>query len=215
MAFIIFIMSLSFTRARLFTIPKLNIEVRLWAVGAALAIVLVYIALWRPARGYIAQEIVRPPVESFVGVHPDAYQMRPANKSVLVEVFYFETVDEATAAETPPGMLVESDGRFFRTTEYIFGTPWGFYMVFPLLALLFIQNAGGLIRLHLSFHLVAGLLCVGAYIAGFQLNILFMHVYKALTYYVIPGVSFLLVFAGLFQDRLDFGQKNAPSGGKA
>lgn len=203
------------SRGPLFTIPKLNIEVRLWAVAAAIGIVLIYIALWRPVRSYIAQELVRPPVERFVEAHPEAYQMRPANKSVLVEVFHYETVDEATAAETPPGMLVESGGRFFKTTEYIFGTPWGFYMVFPLLALLFISRANGLIRLHLGFHLVAGVLCVAAYIAGFQLHIVFMHLYKALTYYIVPGASFLLVFAGLFQDRLDFGQKNTPSGGKA
>lgn len=199
----------------LFTLPKLNIEVRLWALGAALAVVLVYVALWRPARGYIAQEIVRPPVERFVEAHSDAYQMRSANKSVLVEVFHYESVSEERAAETPPGMLVESDGRFYKTTEYIFGTPWGFYLAFPLLALLFMRNAAGLIRLHLGFHAIAGLLCVGAYIAGFQLHIVFMHLYKALTYYVVPGVSFLLIFAGMFQHRLDFDQKNTPSGAKA
>lgn len=192
------------SRGPLFTIPGLNIEVRPWALGVAALIAVVYLLVWRPVRGYIAQELVRPPVASFVAERQDSYQIRPANKSVLVEVFYFEVVDEATAAETPPGMLVESDGTFFRTTEYVFGTPWGFYMVFPLLALLFIRNATGLIKLHLGFHAGVGFLCIGAYIAGFQLHIVFMHLYKALAYYVVPGASFLLIFAGMFQDKLDF-----------
>lgn len=200
------------SRPPFFTIPALNIEVRWSMLLLALAIVVIYMMVWRPGRGYVAQELVRPPVESYVLANQQEYQMRPGDKSVLVEVYHYEEIDAAEAQETPPGMLVEAepqgDGsaagtgtRYFRTTEYIFGTPWGFYLVFPLLALLFVGGSNTLIRWLLIFHLLAGLLCIFAYISGFYVHIIFMHLYKALTYYVIPGLSFLLVFIGIFQHK--------------
>lgn len=209
------------SRPPLFSIPTFNIEVRWSTLLLALAIVVLYMMVWRPGRGYIAQELVRPPVASFVLDNQQEYQMRPGDKSVLVEVYHYEEIDSAEAQQTPPGMLVEAepqgDGasagtstRYFRTTEYIFGTPWGFYLVFPLLALLFIRGSGTLIRWLLILHLLTGLLCIGAYISGFYLHIVFMHLYKALTYYGMPGLSFLLVFIGIFQHKFTLKQDSIP-----
>lgn len=209
------------SRPALFTIPALNIELRWSMLLLALAIVIMYMMVWRPGRGYIAQELVRPPVESFVLDNQQEYQMRPGDKSVLVEVYHYEEIDAAEAEQTPPGMLVEAepqgdgdgartDTRYFRTTEYIFGTPWGFYLVFPLLALLFVSGSSSLIRWLLIFHLLTGLVCIAAYISGFYVHIVFMHLYKALTYYVIPGLSFLLVFIGIFQHKFSLKKDAKP-----
>ncbi len=156
-------------------------------LGVLLALVVIYLFAWRPARGYIAQELVKPPIERYVESQ-EGYAISGQHKSVVFTVYRLKPGETSWA--TPDNY-----------DEFIFGTPWGFYLFFPLLFLMLIKDNRRLIELLTGFHLIAGLICIVAFMGALLWQNSLIHLYRMLTYYVVPGVSFLIIFIAFFRNK--------------
>jgi hypothetical protein len=161
-----------------FTVTKLRLLL-------VLAIAAVYLIAWRPVRGMIAQHLVYPAVEQTVTDRPDEWLAGPVSRSVTFTIY----------------RITEENGET-GYAAFVFSTPWGFYLVLPLLGFLFIQGCIPYVKFHIWFQLGAGLAAVALFIVSINYAPALIHLYRLITYYAVPGLAFLVVFAAVFQNKI-------------
>ncbi|MCC5934611.1 MAG: hypothetical protein JJU35_10190 [Balneolales bacterium] len=161
------------------TYPKSSVwQLSAVRAGVFLLLVSAYIVLVRPGRALITQQLVYPLTEQLIAAEPDRYHLPEVQKSVTFTLY-------------------ERSGTGWK--EHIYSTPWGFYMILPMLFFCFLTHYKPYLYVHAGMQLLFGLLAVLAYLLSLSLFEGFMHVYRMLTYYLTPGASFIIIFAAVFR----------------
>ncbi|GEM_PF-3234643 len=153
-------------------------------------LIALYLVAWRPGRAMLTQELVIPAVERITETNPDTHYLSSQQKSVTFTVYVLK--DDVSLDPQ------QSDSW----QSNVFSFPWGFYLFFPLLFFCFVKYYKPFIKFHLVFQLTAGLICITAFILALNIHDSLFHIYRMLTYYIVPGFAFIIVFAALFQKKL-------------
>ncbi len=135
----------------------------------------VYLLVWRPLRVTINVNVIQPVSESIIEGSEDRFQTRPTSKPIS---FHLDVLDSET-------------GR--RQNTFVFGTPWGFYLVFPLIVLLLLDRGWFFINLHLGVQFVVGFVAILLFWGGLAGFVSLLHITKMLVMYVNPGFGLMLV----------------------
>lgn len=161
----------------------LPIQQRVWCfsylrLAVFLLLILGYVFALRPARALITQHIVFPATAQLITSEPDRYHLPDSQKSVTFTLY----------ERTETGWA-----------ELIYSTPWGFYLVLPLLFLCFVAHYKPYLYVHAAIQMLFGIVAILSYLGGVGLFEGLMHVYRMLTYYLTPGASFIIIFAAIFR----------------
>lgn len=156
-----------------------------------IALIALYLIAWRPGRALLTEYFVVPAVELIVAQNPETHYLSTQQKSVTFTVY---VLDETANSDAN---LSE------RWKEMVFSFPWGFYLFFPLLFFCFVRDYKPFVKIHLIFQLVTGIICIFAFILSLGLHDALYHLYKMLTYYIVPGFAFIVVFAAIFQQKFE------------
>lgn len=141
-------------------------------------LILGYVFVVRPGRALITQQVVYPVTAQLTASEPDRFHLPESQKSVTFTLY----------EQTETGW-----------TEMIYSTPWGFYLILPLLFFCFVAHYKPYLYVHAALQMLFGIVAILSYLGGVGLAEGLMHVYRMLTYYLTPGASFIIIFAAIFR----------------
>ncbi|MCH8567775.1 MAG: hypothetical protein LAT67_05910 [Balneolales bacterium] len=181
-----------------------------WKVIICLTIIVFYALLWRPFRAQMTSTAVYPLIASITESEPDTFRISTQNKSVIITVFEY-TLKENWEAVHRQNIINEVEDNpsspIYRSPylvrEHIFGMPFGFYMFFPILFLIWLTRFKPYVIVHISVQFAGGFICILLFLYGLSFISYFMHFYRFLTYYFLPGMSFIIIFIGFFNHKLN------------
>ncbi|MCH8557091.1 MAG: hypothetical protein LAT84_04680 [Balneolia bacterium] len=156
-----------------------------------ISLIALYLVVWRPGRALITENIVVPLIERIVDNNSETLYVSAQQKSVTFTVYILDKTVSSEVSQPE------------QWQERVFSFPWGFYLFFPLLFFCFVRDYSSFVQLHLFFQLGAGVICILAFILSLNLHDSLFHLYRMLTYYVVPGFAFIIVFGALFQNKFE------------